>query len=198
MNDTEWLPFLLKPENLACALEVGAHYIHLKQAALNNVYGQIEAELQAHLESKSANKIWSANRDTASEPWPAVYTWPEHHPDKCPGVYVRLERSLYQGQSRFALGVATTTGVTLLDSKQTKPLIDALEGRDFAGTNKWWVRRRWLDYYPDDHGFCVDAMSSKDIQNDLIAAVRDVFDEFREGMELLNEHERSRFQNLVK
>jgi hypothetical protein len=198
MNDEQWLAFLLKPENLPCALEIGSNYIPIKHAVLDDLFARIESGLNKHLKAKSAADTWLAYRDKASDDWPAVYTWPKNHPDECPGVYVRLERGAYQKQSRMVLGAGTITGRTQLDPKSVQPLIKAMEERDFSITQQSWVRRRWLEYYPEDHDFCVDAMSSNQIEKDLVAAITDTFDAFRESMELVNQRERTRFRAAKK
>lgn len=196
MKETEWKAFLLKSENLACALEVGSHYSALKHAALDDLFERLQSGLDRHLKAKDAAGTWSACRDKASDDWPAVYTWPNNHPDSCPGVYLRLERGAYQKQPRMVLGVGTTTGRANLEPKSLQRLVDALEARDFSVSQPSWVRRRWLEYFPNDHDFCIDVIASDRSEKDLLEAMKDTFDEFRELMELVNQRERAHFRKL--
>jgi hypothetical protein len=52
-----------------------------------------------------------------------------------------------------------------------------------------------LEYFPDDHDFCIDVIASDRSEKDLLGAMKDTFDEFRELMELVNQRERTRFRN---
>ena len=193
-TEKDWMEFLLKSENLDCALEVGSHYAALKHAVHNDLYARLQTGLEAHLKKCSALNEWAIDRDDAAQKWASVMIQPRSHPDECPGVYVRLERCDVK-PPMMVLGVGTHTGLAALGTKQAQPLIDAMEARDFSRTNKGWVRLRRMEYYPDDHEFCVDTMASPRIEQELLAAMCDVFDAFRDLMERINKAEAARFKS---
>jgi hypothetical protein len=192
-TEQDWLNYLTQPENLPCALEVGSRYKALKHAVLNNLYGRIVAKVQAHLERRKATKYWYAYHDDAVEDWASVKIWPENYPDGCGCAYVRLERCMFQKQPRFVLGIGNHV-ISAFNKQSLHALIASMEGHDFCLKNKAWVRRRWLEYYPEDHDFCVEAMMTNRIEDNLTEAVIEVFDEFRELMEEMNRVEKGRFK----
>ncbi len=192
-SEQEWMKFLLKPENLPCALEVGGHYAALKHAVHDDLYTRLTVQLEAHLKKRSALKEWAVERDEAAVKWASVKIMPRSLPNDCPGVYVRLERCDVK-PARMILGVGTFTGLAALAAPKVQPLIDAMEARDFSLVHKAWVRRRWMEHYPEDHDFCVEAMASPRIEQELFTAIRDVFDEFRDLMERINAAEAARMK----
>ena len=193
-TEKDWIEFLKMPDHLACALEVGSHYVSIKHAVHNDLYKRLGTGLETHLKKHSALKEWKIERADAAEKWAAVCIEPCDHPEGCSGVYVRLERCDLK-TPRMILGVGTYTGFSALGIKLRQPLVDAMEAHDFNLTHKGWVRRRWMEYYPDEHEFCVDAMASTRIEKDLLVATCDVFDEFRNLMERINKDETARFKS---